>query len=79
MNVVEIQHHLRREPFLPLRVFLSDGSHHDIRHPEMAMVSRREVVIAVRLSKGEVPERLVYCDPLHITRIEPLVDAASGE
>jgi hypothetical protein len=28
---------LRRRPFLPFRVFLSDGSTYDVRHPDQAL------------------------------------------
>ena len=52
---------------------MSDGSSYEVRHPEMALVTRREVAIAVQPSEGKLPERMVYCDPLHITRIE-LID-----
>jgi len=60
MNVTEILSHLRREPFAPIRVCLSDGSSYDVRHPEMALVTRRTVAIALEPDKGEVPERMVY-------------------
>ena len=41
----------------------------------MVAVSRTDVAIAIDEANGEVPERLVFCDPLHITRIEPLQPA----
>lgn len=72
MQPVEIWAHLRRDPFLPFRVHLSDGSSYDIRHPEMAMLSLIELAIAIEPTNGDIPERMVYCDPLHVTRIEPL-------
>jgi hypothetical protein len=73
-----IQEHLRRQPFQPFRVFLSDGSAHDVRHPEMVLVMRREVIIAVPQQDQELPEHAVYCDPLHITRIEPINGKGAG-
>jgi hypothetical protein len=63
---------LRRHPFQPIRLFLSDGGTYDIRHPELALVSRSEVVVAVEPLRDNVPERLAYTDPIHIVRIEPL-------
>ena len=71
MSPDTILKHLRREPFRPIRICLSDGSAYEVRHPELALVTRREVVIALPATQGEVPERSVVCDPLHITRIEP--------
>ncbi len=50
---------------------MSDGSNYEVRHPELAIVQRREVIIALPQVRDQVAERLAYCDPLHITRIEP--------
>lgn len=72
MSPDQIRNHLRREPFLPIRIYMSDGSSYEVRHPEMAMVTRREVVVAIPPTHGDMPERTVFCDPLHITRIEPV-------
>ena len=72
MTPESIQEHLRRQPFQPFRVFLSDGSDNDARHPEMVFVMRREVVIALHPRGGQLPDRAVDCDPTHITRIEPI-------
>jgi len=72
MSPEKLQQHLRRQPFQPFRVFLSDGSSHDVRHPEMALVGRREVVIAIPPTVGRLPDKFVYCDPLHGTRSEPI-------
>ncbi len=72
MRADEIRAHLRKHPFRPVRVYISDGSSCDVRHPELMFVTRSEVVIALDPGKDAVPERSVYCDPVHITRIEPL-------
>ena len=72
MNPTQILQHLRREPFRPIRICLSDGASYEVRHPELALVTRTEVAIALENGKDEVPERMVYCDPLHVTRIEPI-------
>jgi hypothetical protein len=72
MRPVEIRSHLRRQPFRPIRIYISDGSSYDIRHPELALVTRTEVIIALDAGDDEIPERSVYCDPIHVTRIEPL-------
>ena len=72
MTPESIQEHLRRQPFQPFRVFLSDGSAYAVHHPEMVFVMRREVIIGLPRRAGQLPERAVYCDPLHITHIEPI-------
>lgn len=72
MTPETIQQHLHRQPFRPFRVFLSDGSAHEIRHPEMALLTRREVIIAMPQDVTHLPERTVTCDLLHVTRLEPI-------
>lgn len=72
MRAQEIQAHMRKRPFVPIRVFLSDGSSHDVRHPEFMLVMQREVIIGILPVGAEIPEHAVYIDPVHITRIEPI-------
>lgn len=71
MRAEQIHAHLQRRPFEPIRVFLSDGSHYHVRHPDMAIVSARTLVIGIGGGNG-MPEQFAFCDPVHVTRIEPL-------
>lgn len=67
---------MREQPFRPFQVFVSDGSAYDVRHPELIMVTRRNVNIARPTANGdELPDAYVRCDPVHITRIESFRDA----
>lgn len=61
----------RARPFRPLHIFLSDGQGYEVRHPEMMLVTRTKVVIALP-NGGGVPEQTVFCDPVHITRVVPI-------
>ena len=72
MRPAQILAHLRKHPFAPIRAFLSDGRAYDIRHPEMAAISRGEMVVGLGATEDDAPERFAYCDPLHITLIEPI-------
>jgi len=47
-----------------------------VSHPDFVLVSRATIAIGIDASNGDVPDELVYCDPLHITRIVPLRRAA---
>jgi hypothetical protein len=42
------------------------------------IVTRTDVAIALKLTEGDLPDRMVFCDPLHITRILPLDETASS-
>jgi hypothetical protein len=61
-----------QHPFEPFRVCLSDGATYEVRQPEMVLVTRRQVIIALPKPGEDIARRVVYCDPLHITRIEPI-------
>jgi hypothetical protein len=68
---------LRQQPFRPFRIHMSDGSSHEVRHPELALVFPRRVVVAVPSPRREgLMQDLHYCAILHITRLEELADAS---
>ncbi len=72
MRLNEIRAHLHKHPFIPIRVFVTDGSHYDVHHRDVMLLSRAEVVIGLDVGNDEFPERNAYIDPIHITRIEPI-------
>ena len=72
MTPTAIRDHLRKEPFQPIAVHLSDGASYEIRHPENAAISVAELAIAIGGNDEQVATQMVYCDPQHVTRIEPL-------
>jgi predicted RNA binding protein YcfA (HicA-like mRNA interferase family) len=73
MRPAEIQKQLKTQPFVPMRMHISDGSHYDVRHPEMVIVSHSVVAVAVfGKDDAEQPEHVILCDPVHITRLEPI-------
>jgi hypothetical protein len=72
MRPKDIRAHLRKHPFRPIRIYLSDGAEYEVRHPEMMLVTQTEVVIGLDPGEHDLPENAVYCDPVHITRIRPI-------
>ncbi|MCH7719844.1 MAG: hypothetical protein IH988_02475 [Planctomycetes bacterium] len=72
MRPSEIDAQLRQRPFTPFRLCMTDGTAYEVRHPEMMLVTRSEVVIAMDPGDDQIPERSAYLDPVHITRIEPI-------
>jgi hypothetical protein len=74
-----VREQLRRLPFVPLRIQMSDGSSYEIRHPDFANLTRRELVIFSPQTAGELPERMTFCDLLHVTRIEQLQAATAAD
>lgn len=69
---------LRRRPFIPLRLHLSDNSTYDVTHPEWVAVGNTVAFVGARRD----PNSPIFDEPVlialgHITRIEPLVPVAA--
>ena len=62
---------LRRQPFVPVRLHVSDGASYDIRHPEMLLLTRRAAYVGVP-GDGSIPERAIIVALAHISRLEEL-------
>ncbi|MEE9294228.1 MAG: hypothetical protein V3W34_04580 [Phycisphaerae bacterium] len=74
MQASEIEKQLHQRPFVPFWLCMSDGAAYEVRHPEMVLVSRTIIALAIHKPRARRPEAIVFCDPTHIIRIEPAVD-----
>ncbi len=73
MRTPDIEAQLKQRPFVPFLLHMSDGSSYQIRHPEMLMVSNTVLAVGVYDEPDTPrPARIVMCDPIHITRLEPV-------
>ena len=74
MRPQDILKYLRRQPFQPFRLCLSDGRSFEVRHPEMAMVGRSAVIIGIPASNEEelIYDHSIDCALMHITTLEPI-------
>jgi hypothetical protein len=64
-----------RRPFKPLRLVMSSGQAYEIRHPEMALLTRTDVLVGVGETDEGVPAEFRICSLLHVTSVEPLAPA----
>lgn len=76
MNVQDFRDLLAARPFRPFRLVMSSGQSYEVRHPEVAMVTKSDLVIGVDIEEDEIPARFKICSLLHVTAIEPLESAA---
>jgi hypothetical protein len=67
MNQETIKELLKRQPFTPFKVKLSNGETFDVRHPEFVIVTKNGLVVGYPDS-----DRLSICSLLHIANIETL-------
>jgi hypothetical protein len=69
---------LKRRPFRPFRITLTDGRSYEVRHPELAFLGRSTVILgypAADTDDDEGPplyERFKIVDLLHIMEAEPI-------
>lgn len=69
---------IRQRPFVPFRIFLTDGKTYDIGHPEMVMPGIASAVIGVPANPAEpLYGRTETVALRHVVRLVPL-EAASG-
>jgi len=61
---------MRRRPFEPLRVKLSSGETFEVRHYEMALLTKGGLIICLPEDDGEPSDRIEFCSYLHIASVE---------
>lgn len=72
MTVESFRRLLSRRPFEPFQVVLSSGERYEVRHPEMALLTRTTLYIGVDPDNQGIPADSAFCSLLHVTAIEPL-------
>ncbi|MBA3313821.1 MAG: hypothetical protein H0T47_11100 [Planctomycetaceae bacterium] len=67
MNSDTLREFLKKRPFEPFAIKLSNGDRHEIRHPEFAIVSPSRLVVV-----DPVTERVSLISMIHIVEIQSL-------
>ena len=70
MRPEEVLAFLRRQPFEPFRIHLTDGTTYEVRHPDQCMVTRSAVHVAIPSERGYAKGIAAYA-LVHINRLEP--------
>lgn len=78
MRTEDIREYVRRQPFQPFRLTLTDGRTYEVHHPELAMVGRSSVAVGLQRPGDPEPvyDRLVTISLLHIMQVQALESAA---
>ena len=76
MTVQTFRDLLTAQPFQPFRITMSSGKQFDVKHPEMAFLSRTILFVGVDIAEDGVPAEFRMCSLLHITAVE-LLSAAT--
>ena len=79
MSPEVLRNEIRRQPFVPLRLHLTDGKVYDIRHPEMVLIKQREVYVGRETAPGSgVAAECDLVSLLHVVRVETVGQAPSA-
>ncbi len=75
MTSADLQKLVAQKPFVPLRLYVSDGTVHEIRSPELIWVGIGMAVLVVPLPEQEgtdkpLIERTIHIDLRHIVKVE---------
>jgi hypothetical protein len=57
---------LRERPFRPFRVVMSSGEAYDIRHPEMAWVTKNDLFVGIDVADDGLPADARICPLFHV-------------
>ncbi|HEX5472390.1 MAG TPA: hypothetical protein VFW73_10910 [Lacipirellulaceae bacterium] len=63
---------LKSQPFVPVRIHMSNGRTHEIRHPDDAIIGDDVVAIGV-YEKGSERPRIRLLSLININEVEPVM------
>jgi hypothetical protein len=72
MNLQTFRELMAQRPFKPFRLVMSSGPSYEVRHPEMAMLTRTSMLVGTDVKEDGVPAEFKICSLLHVATVEPL-------
>ncbi|MGD2110560.1 MAG: hypothetical protein PVI86_14365 [Phycisphaerae bacterium] len=73
MRIAEFHKLLRRRPFEPFHIHLSDGATYPVTHPDQLILTPRAAYVGLDTdADGLTAQDVVICDLVHITRLTPV-------
>jgi hypothetical protein len=72
MTVQTFRELLSARPFQPFRLVMSSGKEYEVRHPEMALLTRSDILVGVGEADDGVPAEFRICSLLHVASVEPV-------
>ena len=72
MTVQTFRDLLAERPFKPFRVVMSSGQSYEVRHPEMAWLTKTNLLVGIGDADDDLPAEFKMCSLLHVTAVEPI-------
>lgn len=83
MNNLDFRNLTRKQPFQPFRILVSDGTTHDILHPDMVVAADTHVVVPIPWEDqpGKERTRLISLEHIvdSVVPIEAPANTANGK
>jgi hypothetical protein len=79
MTTTLVRDLLRQRPFRPFRVVMSSGEAYEVRHPEMAWVTKNDLFVGIDVADDGLPADARICPLFQVATLEPInTDARAG-
>jgi len=78
MTVQTFRDLLTQQPFHPFRLVMSSGHLYEVRHPEMAFLTKTSILVGIDIADDGIPTEFKICSLSHVTAVEPLGAPSSG-
>lgn len=78
MTVQTFRDLLKAKPFQPFRLVMSSGQTYEVRHPEMAWVTKSDILVGVDIEDDGIPAEFKICSMLHVMAVEPISATSNG-
>jgi len=78
MSPTDLLQTLRRRPFEPFRIEVSDGTAYELRYPELLMVGLGAIIIIPAGQQQPVYERAETVTLNHVVKLLPLTTPVTG-
>ncbi len=67
----------RKRPFLPFRIYATDGKSYNVRHPDRALVLKTRVILPLADDADDLPKRSEHLALIHLVGTEELSSGVS--
>jgi hypothetical protein len=72
MTAQTIREALAQRPFRPFRLEMSSGQAYEVRHPEMALLTRTDILLGTDIAEDGLPAEFRICTLAHVNSLEPI-------
>jgi hypothetical protein len=59
----------RRRPFQPFRIVMSSGKAYEVRHPEMALLLKNDMLVGIDIQDDGIPAEFDICPLFHVATV----------